>query len=246
MASSATDLKAALGRKEQRWLLAALVAIVLISWAWLGLAAGMASLKPMPAMAPPPFAAVALMWSVMMAAMMLPAATPTILLYARVRRERGGDGTVAPTFLFVTGYLVAWTTFGIVAAAIHRMALDGAVALASPLAAAFLLIAAGLYEWSPLKGRCLAACRSPAAFIARHWRPGRAGAFRLGTIHGLYCLGCCWLVMALLFVGGVMNLAWVALLTVLVSAEKLVPGGQIVARLAGVALASWGGWIVLA
>ena len=241
MASSAPKQSAPVLRHEQRWLLAALVALTAVSWAWLGLGAGMG---PMAGMAmTPPFAAIVLMWSVMMAAMMIPAAVPTILLYARVRRHHGTS--VAPTWLFVAGYLAVWTAFGIVAAAVQSRLNGGAMALASPRAAAVLLIAAGLYQLSPLKDRCLGACRSPASFIARHSRPGPAGALRLGLLHGLFCLGCCWLIMALLFVGGVMNLAWVALLTVAVSAEKLLSSGQAVARATGFVLLGWGGWLLL-
>jgi predicted metal-binding membrane protein len=103
-----------------------------------------------------------------------------------------------------------------------------------------VLAAAGLYQLSPLQGVCLSHCRSPAAFLSRYWRPGPLGAVRLGVLHGTYCLGCCWLLMALLFVGGVMNLAWIAALTLLVLAEKLLPGGPWVARAAGVALLAWG------
>ena len=105
---------------------------------------------------------------------------------------------------------------------------------------AAILVAAGLYQLSPLKQACLAHCRNPARFLSRHHRPGRSGALRLGVVHGAYCVGCCWLLMALLFVGGVMNLAWIALLTLLVAAEKLLPGGKWIARIAGLALVAWG------
>jgi predicted metal-binding membrane protein len=109
-----------------------------------------------------------------------------------------------------------------------------------------VLIAAGLYQVSPMQGVCLNHCRSPAEFLSRHWRPGAAGAVRLGVLHGLFCLGCCWLLMALLFVGGVMNLAWIAALTLLVMAEKLLPGGRWVARAAGVVMLAWGAATLLA
>src|SRR5204862_1353394 len=107
------------------------------------------------------------------------------------------------------------------------------------------LAAAGLYQLSPLQNACLGHCRAPAAFLSRHWRPGGLGAVRLGMLHGGYCVGCCWILMALLFVGGVMNLAWIAALTLLVLAEKLVPGGRWVARGAGVALLAWGAATIL-
>ena len=121
-----------------------------------------------------------------------------------------------------------------------------ATMLRTPATGATVLIAAGLYQLTPAKDACLAECRAPGAFLARHFRPGATGAFRLGLIHGAYCVGCCWLLMALLFVGGVMNLAWVAALTLLVAAEKLLPGGRWIARLSGAGLIAWGSVILLA
>jgi predicted metal-binding membrane protein len=112
-------------------------------------------------------------------------------------------------------------------------------------AAAALLIAAGLYQLSPLKDACLGRCRSPADFLARNYRPGASGALRLGLLHGAYCVGCCWMLMALLFVGGVMNLIWIAALTLLVAAEKLLPGGNWLARIAGMAMVGWGAMLLL-
>jgi predicted metal-binding membrane protein len=111
-----------------------------------------------------------------------------------------------------------------------------------PLSAS-ILIGAGLYQLSPLKHVCLEHCRAPAEYLSRHWRPGRRGAFRMGATHGAYCLGCCWLLMALLFVGGVMNLAWIALLTLLVAGEKLLPGGRVLAIVAGLAFLGWAAWL---
>ena len=185
------------------------------------------------------------MWTVMMVAMMLPSAAPAILLYATVHRHSLGEGR-PPTASFLGGYLACWTGFAAVAATL-QIGLERE-ALASPMtmtlvsrgAAAGLLIAAGLYQLSPLKDACLGKCRSPAQFLSRHFRPGAAGAARLGLLHGAHCVGCCWLLMALLFVGGVMNLAWVAALTVLVAAEKLLPGGEWIARIAGAAMIGWG------
>ncbi len=108
-----------------------------------------------------------------------------------------------------------------------------------------VLVAAGIYQLTPLKAACLAHCRSPAEFLARHFRPGPRGALRMGLIHGAYCLGCCWAVMLLLFVGGVMNLAWIALLTVLVAAEKLAPGGRVIGIAGGAAMLAWGAALLL-
>ena len=190
------------------------------------------------------------MWWIMMIAMMTPSAAPTILLYARVHRHAARAGPVqdrlAPTGAFAAGYLLVWLGFAVAAAALHwaleRAGLVSAMMMGSQsrwLSGA-VLIAAGLYQLSPLKNACLAHCRAPASFLSRHWRPGASGALRLGAMHGAYCVGCCWMLMALLFVGGVMNLVWIAALAVLVLIEKLLPAGPWVGRGAGVALIVWG------
>jgi predicted metal-binding membrane protein len=215
--------------------------IVLTALAWLYLlsGAGMDSMGGMDSMASSPgWPVIAAMWTAMMVAMMLPSAAPAILLYAQVHRHSFAPDSTPPTAAFLAGYLVCWIGVALIAAVMH-VAL-GRMELGSREAAAGLLIAAGLYQLSPLKDACLSRCRSPAQFISQHYRPGASGAFRLGLLHGAYCAGCCWLLMALLFVGGVMNLAWVAALTLLVAAEKLLPGGQWIARIAGVALIGWG------
>lgn len=213
-----------------RWILGGAIALIAgLSWAYLLAGAGMHSMPGMAAS----FAALAAMWTVMMAAMMLPAATPLALLYSRGMRHHG---EVARGGLLIGGYLLVWSLFGLGAAWLqHRLGPAGL----DPRYFPALLAAAGLYQWSPLKDHCLGRCRAPARFLADFCRPGAAGAVRLGLVHGLYCLGCCWLIMLLLFVGGAMNLAWVALLTLLVSAEKLLPGGRWVARLAGLLLIGW-------
>jgi len=146
-----------------------------------------------------------------------------------------------PTLAFLAGYLACWFGFSALAAVVQlAFASSMSMALENRLASSALLIAAGAYQLSPLKDACLGRCRSPAEFITRHYRPGQWGAFRLGLLHGAYCVGCCWLLMALLFVGGVMNLAWIAALTLLVAAEKLLPGGTWIARIAGIAMIGWG------
>ena len=183
-----------------------------------------------------------LMWAVMMVGMMVPSAAPMALLFASVARKAAAQGAaVVPTFVFVSGYVAAWTLFSVGATTLQwqleRTALlTPMLASASPLFGAALLAGAGLYQLSPWKDACLAHCRSPASFFAAHWRRGRCGAFRMGLVHGLYCLGCCWILMGLLFFGGVMNLLWVAGLTIFVLVEKLAPRGALVARLAGIAM----------
>jgi predicted metal-binding membrane protein len=192
----------------------------------------------------------AAMWWTMMVAMMAPSAAPTVLLYARVCRHASAQGRaaegLAPTGAFLAGYLVVWLGFSLAATLLHwelqRTGLISAVTMGSQnrWVSAAVLAGAGLYQLSPLQKRCLSHCRAPAAFLARHWRPGASGAVRLGLLHGAYCVGCCWMLMALLFVGGVMNLAWIGALTLLVMAEKVLPGGPWVARAGGVAMLAWG------
>jgi predicted metal-binding membrane protein len=185
----------------------------------------------------PPLAGLVVMWWLMMAAMMLPSATPAILLYARVRRAHGTEHVIAPPSLFLAGYLFVWLLFSIAAAVAQRILVSPFTAV--PVARSGLLLAAGLYQLSPLKRACLNQCRLPAQFISRHWRNGLFGALRLGVLHGAYCVGCCWMLMTLLFVGGAMNLVWVVGLTVIVGGEKLLPGKWL-PRTSGVALVLWG------
>lgn len=196
------------------------------------------------------------MWFAMMVAMMVPGAAPAILLFARVQRHAevqvGAPSSALPAGQFAAAYLVAWLAFSILAASLQLL-LQRAGVLADATMASRLrwlsgavLVAAGAYQFTPFKHACLAHCRSPAAFLAHHWRPGRFGAWRLGLRHGMYCLGCCWVLMALLFVGGVMNLLWIGALTALVLVEKLAPGGRGVARVAGLAMIAWGVLVLVA
>lgn len=196
------------------------------------------------------FLLVVAMWWVMMIAMMTPSAAPTILLYARVYRHAAMQQQIAqgaaPTGPFVAGYLLVWLAFSATAAslqwALTQAGLFSEIMMGSQSRwlSGGLLIAAGLYELSPLKGLCLDHCRSPTEFLTNNWRPGAGGAARLGVLHGAYCIGCCWTLMALLFVGGVMNLLWIAALAVLVLIEKVAPGGVWVGRGLGFALVVWG------
>jgi predicted metal-binding membrane protein len=194
----------------------------------------------------------ALMWIVMMVAMMVPSVAPVILLFASVSRRRRVQGVPAtPVSVFILGYLLAWTGYAVLAAltqsALHTAALlSPAMASTSPLLGGGLLILAGVYQWLPLKGACLAHCRSPLGFFSTEWREGVSGALVMGFRHGSYCVGCCWAVMTLLFVAGVMNLVWVAAIAGFVLAEKVVPNGRLVGRIAGALLAGWGLWVALA
>lgn len=182
------------------------------------------------------------MWAVMMVGMMTPSATPMILLYALVLRRKAGSGNpVIPTAAFFAGYVAVWTVFSATATG-AQWALERA-ALLSPMMAGtsavfdgIVLVAAGVYQWTPYKSACLKRCRNPVWFLSRLWRDGTAGAFRMGFLHGVFCLGCCWALMALLFVGGVMNLLCVAAITVFVLVEKVVPAGPVVGRASALVL----------
>jgi predicted metal-binding membrane protein len=182
------------------------------------------------------------MWAVMMVAMMVPTAAPMTLLYAAVARKAATQhNPLAPTFIFVTGYIAMWTIFSLVAT-LAQHALDQA-ALLSPMMVsrsavfgAALLIAAGIYQLTPLKNACLRNCRAPAHFLSRYWRTGNLGAFRMGLRLGAYCVGCCWIVMGLLFVGGVMDLLWIAAIAIFVLLEKSIPFGDVSGRVAGAAM----------
>lgn len=188
------------------------------------------------------FLMVLLMWVIMMVGMMVPSAAPVTMVYAAIARKASREGfTVAPTVVFVAGYIAMWTLFSVVAT-VAQWGLDRAALLSpmmvatSPRLGAGLLIAAGIYQLTPAKAACLTHCRSPAYFISEHWRPGVTGALRMGFEHGAFCLGCCWLVMGLLFVGGVMNLLWVAAIALFVLFEKVIPHAPAIGRVAGGAM----------
>jgi predicted metal-binding membrane protein len=179
------------------------------------------------------------MWAVMMVAMMVPTAAPMTLMYAAVARKAATQRSpLPPTFVFVTGYITMWTIFSVVAT-IAQHALDRAALLSPTMVAssarfgAALLVAAGIYELTPLKNACLKNCRTPAHFMSRYWRTGGLGAFRMGLRLGVYCVGCCWILMALLFVGGVMNLVWIAAIAIFVLLEKTIPFGDVGGKVAG-------------
>ena len=189
------------------------------------------------------------MWTVMMAGMMLPSAAPTLLLYASVAR-RGPDRAAARQRIYVltAGYLGIWVLFSAAATLVQRAL--GALLILSPMmrlenraVSGAVLLLAGVYQLTPLKQQCLISCRSPLSFIMQHWRPGTRGAFRLGIMHGWYCLGCCWALMLLLFAGGVMNLVVIAALTIFVLLEKLLPFGVYASRISGAALVGLGVWM---
>ncbi|HBH42572.1 MAG TPA: hypothetical protein DDW26_11880 [Rhizobiales bacterium] len=259
----------ALVRHAGALVVAALVALTLL--AWLALLAGAGTdmdpaamsfwLVPtalLPALSSPWTPAYWLiaffMWAVMMVAMMLPSAAPMVLLYARVVRRGGNQGRPmrAPASIaaFASGYLTLWIHFSVLAVALQvglerEGAMTAMMSSRSLLLSGTLLIAAGLYQLTPLKAACLKHCRGPAEFIAAHWRPGVLGAWRMGLTHGAYCVGCCAVLMLLLFVGGVMNLIWIAGLTLFVAIEKLAPFGPAAAKAMAALLVAGGSTLLV-
>ena len=247
-------------RRDRVVVLSGLALITALSWAYVySLAAGMRNMDEMGMeMAVPrmqawgvaDFAMAFAMWAVMMVAMMTPSAAPMILMFAGVnRRRREQQASYVPTSVFLVGYLAVWGAFSVLAASAQwglqaASLLSPTMASTSPVLGGVLLLAAGVYQWTPLKHACLSKCRSPLGFVLNEWREGKWGAFRMGLKHGAYCAGCCWSLMALLFVAGVMNLLWVAAIAGFVLLEKAVPGGQRLGRTAGVVLAGWGALLV--
>ena len=225
---------------ERAVILAALASVAAMAWLYL------VSMPPMAMGA----AAMFVMWWVMMTGMMLPSALPMTLTFATVNRRRRELGTpYVSTAVFVAGYLLAWGAFSLAATAAqwaleHAGLLSPSMRLTSPLAGGLVFIAAGLYQLTPLKHACLRRCRSPLAFVLDHWHDGTAGAVRMGIVHGAYCLGCCALLMALLFIGGVMNLLWAAAIAAWVMLEKVLPRGEALARIAGVVAIAFGAWLL--
>jgi predicted metal-binding membrane protein len=249
--------------RRDRWVVVAPLAMVITAaWIWIVFGAGtgttavaMTQMAGMPdmdmmmqrAVWTPGYASLIFaMWWVMMVAMMLPSATPMLLLFARVNRtQKVRDRPYVATGFFAAGYLTAWGGFSLLAAGLQwgleQLDLLGPMMTATNYwLGGVILLAAGLWQLTPLKGVCLRHCRSPLSFLAQQWRPGRLGAFRMGIEHGAYCLGCCWFLMGLLFFGGIMNLFWIAGLALFVLLEKTIPMGHWFSRIAGVCFAAWG------
>jgi predicted metal-binding membrane protein len=254
----AEQTAAHLPRRERVVIAAALGAVAALSWLYLYLQmqpmADMADIAP--AMFAPwtaaDFALNLAIWWVMMPAMMLPSATPMILTFATVnRRKRERGQPFVPPMVFTAGYLVAWGLFGVFATladwALERAALISPMTgRLTPTLGAIVVVAAGIYQLSPLKSVCLRHCRSPFDFVLNHWRDGASGALRMGMEHGLYCLGCCWFLMALMFAAGIMSLLWMAVIAVFVLLEKLLPAGTWIARAGGVAMLTFGVYLLVA
>ena len=245
-------------RRDRLVVASALAAVIAIAWIWvvLGAGTGMSTLGMTRRSGMPDITGMLMepaawslgyaglmfaMWWVMMAAMMLPSAAPMLLLFAQAtRKARTRNRPYVPTGIFAAGYLAAWGGFSVLATAL-QWAFEQ-LGLLSPMMVATsywlggaILILAGLWQLTPIKGVCLRHCRSPLSFLVGSWRPGRLGALRMGLEHGSYCLGCCWFLMGLLFFGGIMNLFWIAGLAVYVLLEKTIPMGHWFGRLIGIA-----------
>ena len=253
------EFLARLHRHDRAIVVAIMLAVILASWAYLLVGVDM-PMPEMPGMAMPMdmpvwttgyFALTLLMWMAMMTAMMLPSAMPMLLFYDSIARKRGAQTTaVGSTSLFGLGYLVVWLGFSI-GAVLLQYAFDKA-SLLSPMMeitsialAGVILVSAGVYQWTPLKQSCLRQCRSPLDFIMTRWRGGNRGAFQMGLRHGMLCLGCCWMLMLLLFVGGVMNVAWIAGIALFVMVEKLAPAGHWIGKVASLVLIVWGAAVLV-
>lgn len=235
-------------RRDRLVVAVGLVAVVTLAWTYLAIGAGMDTemMAEMPDMEPMPWTPVYAaflfaMWWVMMIAMMVPSAAPTVLLYAAVKRKERAPAAAMEAWVFLAGYLSIWAGFSLVAVLAqwlleHAGLLSMAMASTSAVLGGVILLAAGLYQFTPLKAACLRYCQSPLLFLSQHWRPGAMGAFGMGLRHGGYCAGCCWFLMALLFVSGVMNLIWIIGIALYVACEKLLPLGGRLSQAAGVAL----------
>ena len=255
-----TSLLASALKRDRAIVIAGLAAVSICGWVYTLAGVGMsmnafemtamgnacaALATPMP-WSPSYALLVFLMWLTMMVAMMLPSASPMVLLVDAMARRCNPQSTFHPgTAAFVAGYLAVWACFSACAALVHwGLEMSGLLTpMMTPTSAVLggtLLVAAGLYQLTPLKQACLRSCRHPIGFFARHWRAGTAGAFHMGVVHGTFCVGCCWILMALLFFGGVMNLYWIAGIATYVLAEKLFPRGRWLSYAAGALLLAWG------
>lgn len=186
------------------------------------------------------------MWSVMMIAMMLPSAMPMVLVFSAVNKKRHSFGNqLVPTWIFVFGYIIVWIIFSLIATltqlVIHNFALvSPEIRIINPVLSGIILISAGVYQFTPVKEVCLKNCQSPLSFMMNYWRAGKVGAFIMGLHHGLYCVGCCWILMILLFVAGVMNLLWISLIAIFIFLEKVIQRNYLLSYIAGFLLIVWG------
>ena len=244
-------------KRDQLFILIGVFALAALSWAYI---INLSSMSSNPAnsmiesVAMPQMSqwnikdamAAAIMWSVMMLAMMLPSAMPMILVFSAVNRKRHSLGNMfVPVWIFVFGYILVWAGFSLVAALIqfglrNFALISTEIRIINPILSGVVLIAAGAYQFTPIKNVCLKNCQSPLGFIMGNWQEGKLGAFVMGLQHGLYCVGCCWILMLLLFVAGVMNLLWISIIAIFIFMEKLAPLSNLLSRIAGALFVAWG------
>lgn len=250
-------------QRDRFWIALALVTAIVLAWVYLlresaamdamaadarmHAAMGMAGMR---AWGAADWLGLFAMWAVMMVGMMLPSAAPVIMLVLGAYRLRGDANARLAAVAFMGGYAIVWTTFSAVAAVgqleLHRTALlSDDMRLHSVVVSGVLLLIAGVYQWLPVKNRCLVHCQAPLAFLTQRWRPGVRGGFAMGASHGAFCVGCCWLLMTLLFVVGVMNLFWIAVLAAIVLLEKLSSHGLVAGRVVGLAAIAWGIYLIV-
>lgn len=250
-------------RRDRAIVVAAILIIAAIAWAYtvyvaetrMGMGDGMSmgmAMADMRSWSAANFGLMFLMWAVMMVAMMTPSAAPMLLMFAAVnRRRREREAPYVSTGIFLAGYVIIWAVFSVAATGgnwgLHQASLLSSMMGASTTGflGGALLLAAGAFQWSPLKTACLKQCRTPMGFMMTSWREGPGGALRMGLEHGAYCLGCCWALMLLLFVLGIMNLVWIAALAAFVLVEKVAPKPEWTSRGTGVLLAAWGIWAIV-
>jgi predicted metal-binding membrane protein len=263
-ATAPTSGDAQIWRRDRMVALASLLVLAGLAWLYLwwdaarmsampsmSAGGGMGSMPMAPVWEPGALALTFVMWSVMMVGMMLPSAAPAILLYGTMVKKNRERGSALPAvWIFAAGYLAVWTGFSLAATLLQAALQAGGLVTsmmvsASPWLTGGLLIAAGVYQWLPLKEACLEKCRAPLQFFLFRWRSGAGGAFAMGAEHGLFCVGCCWALMLLLFAAGVMNLLWVAALAGFVLVEKLLPAARLTGRIAGVAFVAVGAAILV-
>lgn len=255
MLSEPTRLEILL-RRDRTVVVAGLAALTVVAWVYLvsmtsrmSVADGMA-MPPMQSWRAVEIVLLFVMWGVMMVAMMVPTVTPLLLMFARADRQRVGNRAVTRTGTLLLGYLLVWMGFSVLATlaqwGLHSAALLSPTMVGtSSIFGGLLLIAAGVFQFTPMKRACLTQCRSPLSFLMSYWREERWGSFILGLQHGTYCVGCCWLLMALLFVAGVTNLFWMVGISVFVLAEKAAPNGDLIRRIAGGTLIATGIALIL-
>lgn len=254
-----TDILTRLLKCDQLFVLISVIILVALSWMYIFHLSSLMSSDFMEGMTMPQmwewsfkdFSANFAMWSVMMIAMMLPSATPMILIFSNVNKKRNEHGNeFVPTWIFVSSYITLWIAFSLFATIVqwflhHFALLSDGLRIISPSISGLLLISAGVYQFTSVKYACLKNCQSPLGFIWGNWRYGKQGALSMGLKHGLYCIGCCWVLMILLFLVGIMNILWIAVISIFIFIEKIIARGRLLSYFSGSILVLWGLWLLI-